>query len=134
MTSDVDKHLLDAARAAALHSYSPYSKFRVGAAVRSGTEIFVGTNVENASYGLTICAERVAIFSAVAAGKRSIDAVAISCVDVTTELVANIKMPCGACRQVISEFANESTRVLVEGAGTYSLDQLLPSAFRLRSS
>jgi cytidine deaminase len=104
----------------------------VGAAVRSAGKIFVGTNVENASYGLTMCAERVAIFSALAAGNRSIDAIAISCVDASPNDSTNMKMPCGACRQVIREFAASETEVVVDGVGTYEVDDLLPVPFRLR--
>jgi cytidine deaminase len=132
LDADSKEELLAAARNAAAHSYSPYSKFRVGAAVRSAGKIFVGTNVENASYGLTMCAERVAIFSALAAGNRSIDAIAISCVDASPNDSTNMKMPCGACRQVIREFAASETEVVVDGVGTYEVDDLLPVPFRLR--
>ncbi len=123
--------LLAAARAAATASYSPYSHFRVGAAVRAGGRVFSGCNVENASYGLTICAERNAIFAAVAAGHHRIEAIALACVDAGPEAPAGSLMPCGACRQVMAEFAGPDLPVSIDGAGTVSLDDLLPNAFRL---
>jgi cytidine deaminase len=123
--------LLDAAREAAIASYSPYSKFRVGAAVSSGGRIYYGTNIENASYGLTICAERVAIFNAISDGNRSIDALAVTCVDVARDAPVNLRMPCGACRQVISEFAAPSTPVFIDGCRETTVAELLPLPFRL---
>jgi len=94
-------------------SYSPYSKFRVGASVlTSDGTIYSGCNVENASYGLAICAERNAIFQAAFAGKRKIVAVAVSSDE------RGFLTPCGACRQVISEFADDKTEIiLVNTAG-----------------
>jgi cytidine deaminase len=94
-------------------SYSPYSKFRVGASIlTSDGEIFSGCNVENASYGLAICAERNAVFQAAFAGKRKIVAVAV-----TSDEKAFIT-PCGACRQVLSEFADGNAEIiLVSAAG-----------------
>ena len=103
--------LLDAAQTVREHSYSPYSKFKVGAAVltRDG-EIFTGTNIENASYGLTVCAERNAIFAAVSADKRRFRALAL----ITQKLPGlAFNSPCGACRQVMSEFMAPDTPVLV---------------------
>src|SRR5471030_2539074 len=96
LPSPVCRRLEQAARRAAGAAYAPYSKFRVGAAVLTGSgKIFTGCNVENASYGLCNCAERTAIFSAVTAGERKIKAVAIY-----TPTATPIT-PCGACRQVI---------------------------------
>jgi cytidine deaminase len=105
--------LAAAARAAAAASYSPYSRFRVGAALlcADGT-IVTGANVENRSYGLTLCAERAAAAAAVSGGRRSFLAVAVFTPD-SAEAVA----PCGACRQVLSEFAGPQTPVLMSGAG-----------------
>ena len=96
-----------AARAAREQAYAPYSKFLVGAALRAANgQLFVGCNVENASYGATICAERSAILAMVAAGQRAITALAVF-TDADT-----LAMPCGLCRQVISEF-QENARLLV---------------------
>ena len=93
--------LVPAAMAARQHAHAPYSNFRVGAAVATlDGRVFTGCNVENLSYGLTICAERNAVFAAVAAGVREFDAIAI--VADTREPVS----PCGACRQVLAEFGD----------------------------
>ena len=123
--------LLDAARAASAHAYAPYSRYRVGAAVLTDDgRTFAAANVENASYGLSSCAERNAIFAAVSAGVRSIVAVAIH--TPTRQPVS----PCGACRQVINEFGPSATIVSgCDGDGDgddvrrWSLDDLLPGAF-----
>jgi cytidine deaminase len=123
--------LLTAARDAAQHAYCPYSNFHVGAAVQADGKIFRGCNVENASYGLTICAERNAIFAAVASGARHIQAIALACVDAANDAPAALRMPCGACRQVIAEFAAPETPVHIDGVGTLTVADLLPSAFRL---
>jgi len=103
--------LFDAARRASGCSYSPYSHFRVGAALlcKDGT-VFTGTNVENRSYGLTNCAERSAIFTAISAGKKEFQAIAIFTPD-SAQAVA----PCGACRQVLSEFAEKDFPVVFSG-------------------
>ena len=116
-----------AAKSAASRAYAPYSKFRVGAAVLTSTgKIFAGANVENASYGLSNCAERTAIFSAAAAGERK-----LSCVVVYTP-TKTATAPCGACRQVINEFGPEA-RVVSFCAGREQIDvslgALLPGAF-----
>jgi cytidine deaminase len=121
------RRLEAAARRAAKASYSPYSKFRVGAAVLTDRGAIVGgCNVENASYGLCNCAERTAIFSAVAAGAHSISAIAIY--TPTREATA----PCGACRQVINEFGPESLVISVcdtKDRQETTASQLLPAAF-----
>ncbi len=126
-TPTIVRRLEKAARQAAKASYSPYSKFRVGAAILTGSgKVFTGTNVENASYGLCNCAERTAIFSAVAAGERTVRAVAVY----TPTRTAT--SPCGACRQVINEFGPEALVISVcDGKGRIetTLDQLLPDAF-----
>jgi len=95
-----DEMLFRVAQEAALRAYSPYSKFRVGAAILCGDgSIVSGANVENRSFGLTICAERSAVVSAVSAGKRDFRAIAIATPDASYAV-----SPCGACRQVLSEF------------------------------
>lgn len=109
-------------------AYVPYSKFKVGAAVLSGDDqLFLGCNIENASYGLTNCAERTAIFKAVSEGEKGIKAIAI--VGDTDGPIS----PCGACRQVIAEFAEENTKIILsnlkgETAET-SIKELLPGFF-----
>ena len=103
--------LLDAAQAARENSYSPYSRFKVGAAVLSEDgKIFSGTNIENASYGLTVCAERNALFAAAGAGQRRFKALAL-----ITQKLPGVKFnaPCGACRQVMSEFFSPNTPVYI---------------------
>ena len=123
--------LLAAAREAAKRAYCPYSNFHVGAAVLADGKIFPGCNVENASYGLTICAERNAIFAAVTSGARRIQALALACVDATADAPPSLRMPCGACRQVIAEFAAANAPVHIDGIGTMTVADLLPRAFRL---
>ena len=113
-------------------AYCPYSNFRVGAAIRAGGRIFSGGNVENASYGLTVCAERTAAFAAILAGAGRFGAIAVACVDAPAGSDPVMLMPCGACRQVLSEFADPSTPVyIVDRVGRMTLADLLPMAFRL---
>jgi cytidine deaminase len=90
--------------------------------------VFCGCNVENASYGLAICAERNAIFAAVAAGHRRIEAIAVACIDGGA---GSALMPCGACLQVIREFGGAATPVHVDRAGSFTLEILLPQPFAL---
>jgi cytidine deaminase len=120
------KSLLAAAIAARTAAYAPYSKFTVGAALLGGDgRVWTGANVENASYGLSMCAERTALFSAVASGARTFEALAVAGPDGTTTI------PCGACRQVLWEFAPQ-VRIIYAQAGTVktlSLEQLLPEPF-----
>jgi cytidine deaminase len=118
--------LLLRARDVAIRAYAPYSKFRVGAVVEDADgALFVGCNVESASYGLTICAERAAVFGAVSAGaKRPFKALAVTCLDGSCS-------PCGACRQVIVEHLSRDAHVYVDGLGDFTPDQLLPHGFQL---
>ena len=107
-------------------AHAPYSRFPVGAAVRSDAGTFIGVNVENSSFGLTICAERVAIGSAVAAGATVVDLVVVA----TTS--SPPAMPCGACRQVISEFGAGAEVLVVNDQGEQrraSMQDLLPMGF-----
>jgi cytidine deaminase len=119
--------LIEAAITARERAYAPYSQFRVGAAVLTADgNIFLGGNIENAAYPMTICAERVAIFSAYAAGEREIIALAVV---TPTDDVAS---PCGACRQVIFELAPQSTVILLNLGGAQRLvkpQDLLPHGF-----
>ena len=122
--------LLVKAREVATRAYAPYSGCRVGAAlVAEDGRVFFGCNVENASYGLSICAERVAIGTAVAAGVRRITALAVTaCMGDPPE--PRTFTPCGACRQVMAEFMDAEAPVTVDGAGTFRLGELLPQAFQ----
>jgi cytidine deaminase len=122
--------LLAQARQAATRAYAPYSRFRVGAALRdaNGT-VHHGSNVENASYGLTNCAERSAIFAAISAGApRPFTAIAVSCIDAESGGCS----PCGACRQVMAEHLQSNAPVYVDGLGEFTVSDLLPHAFNLR--
>lgn len=124
--------LIKAARKAKQNSYSPYSNFKVGAAVAlADGQVFTGTNIENASYGLTCCAERVAIFSARSASTEKIVALAISIGEDEANLPPESLVPCGACRQVMAEFMTPDTPVIVDGNRTFRFDELLPHAFVL---
>lgn len=125
-------HLMEQARQAALHSYSPYSGFRVGAALRltNGT-VVTGTNVENVSYGLTICAERSALVSAVSqfGPDIRIEAVAVA------NLNESASPPCGACRQMLSEFVLPEAPVVfpaADGLRTMPFAAILPLAFEMK--
>jgi cytidine deaminase len=119
--------LVAEARAAREHAYAPYSNFAVGAALLAESgRVYTGVNVENVSYGLTICAERAAVFAAVARGETRLQALAVA-----TGSPAPTP-PCGACRQVLREFA-EDLPIYLAGASdaieTHALAQLLPRAF-----
>lgn len=120
------KSLLAAAIAARGGAYAPYSRFTVGAALlgRDG-RVWTGANVENASYGLSMCAERTAVFHAVAAGAREFEALAVAGPE------GGATLPCGACRQVLWEFAPQLEIVYADGATvkTTPLEALLPHAF-----
>jgi cytidine deaminase len=122
--------LLERAREAAGHAYSPYSGWRVGAAVEFAESPgpHAGANVENASFGLTICAERAAIFAGVVAGGRRLLRVALTCRDRDGELVEKI-VPCGACLQVITEFGSADTAIEIDGRGMFRLADFLPLPF-----
>ncbi len=109
------------------NSYSPYSLFSVGAALLcEDGEIFTGVNVENVSFGLTVCAERTAFFKAISEGKRKFTAIAISGGD-------SFLPPCGACRQVMAEFCDKDFKVIfVKNENEYitkTLDEILPYSF-----
>ncbi len=124
--------LVAAAREAQLAAYAPYSNFTVGAAVLlSDGTVYKGCNIENASFGLTVCAERVAIFHAVAAGRMDITAIAVS------TSAPKLCKPCGACRQVIAEFSRADAPIVVISttesglSATETITDLLPDNFTL---
>lgn len=122
--------LIDAASKARECAYAPYSQFKVGAALMTSDGlIFSGANVENASYGLTVCAERVAVFNAVTKCRQDIVALAVV---TDTE---NLAFPCGACRQVLVEFGPDIKVVIANTKGRYletTAEKLLPHAFDKR--
>jgi len=127
---NTEKSLVFAAIDVLQNSYSPYSRFKVGAAVlgESG-KIYSGSNIENASFGLTICAERSAIFNGVSAGERKFVALAV--------VADGEAYPCGACRQVFAEFADDDAIIIIadpQGSiiDTTTLGKFLPKAFRLK--
>jgi cytidine deaminase len=119
--------LIDAAKEARKRAYAPYSRFPVGAALETGCgRIFSGCNIENAAYGVSMCAERVALFKAVSEGFTDFTALAL----VTAG--PKIASPCGSCRQVLSEFALHMPVIMANVAGEYQVKtvaQLLPAAF-----
>ncbi|MBS4030194.1 MAG: cytidine deaminase [Clostridiales bacterium] len=127
MIEETVRKLIESARAARESAYAPYSRFSVGAALMADDgDVYQGSNVENLSFGLTVCAERVALFSAVAAGKRDFTGLAL--VTDTPEPVT----PCGACRQVLHEFAPDLWVVSANLRGQhklFTLRELLPYSF-----
>ena len=129
MDTKTRQNLLDAARRVRSHAYAPFSKFQVGAALLTADgQIFTGVNVENSSYGLTCCAERVAIFASVAAGQPSFTAIAVAS--------RGGCAPCGACRQVMAEFGGQASVLLLDvdqpdAIQETTVAKLLPFAFRL---
>ena len=128
ITNDERARLLKAARNAVKHAYAPYSNFRVGAAVLTEKgSLFSGCNVENTSYGLTVCAEQVAIFSAIAQEGTNMRIRAIA---VVSESGGECP-PCGACRQVISEFGQNAIVIFqsLEGIEEMHISELLPRGF-----
>lgn len=123
------EELVKLALEAAENAYAPYSRFKVGAALlTAGGEVFTGCNVENASYGLTVCAERVALYKAVSRGERSFSAIAVAA-DTDDHC-----SPCGACRQVLAEFGGDTRVYMANRRGEYretTVAELLPAAFGL---
>jgi len=120
------KQLIELANAARRYSYAPYSKYPVGAALRTKSgRVHMGVNIENAAYTTGICAERVAIFKAVSEGEHDFEVIAV--------VTDNGGSPCGACRQVLSEFGLDTVVLIADGKGTLlketTVGKLLPEAF-----
>jgi len=126
-TDPMRQALIDAARAAREHAHAPYSHFKVGAALRAKSgRIFTGCNVENSTFGLTVCAERVAVWKAISEGERGFDSVAV----VTESDI--LTPPCGACRQILWEFCGDAEIILANLKGEvelYRLSVLFPRPF-----
>ena len=132
MPASNKRALVQAAAEARRRAVAPYSRFKVGAALlTAGREIITGANVESASYGLTCCAERVALFHALTSGKTDFEAIAI------VGRIAGGPMPCGACRQLLFEYAADAAVWIADSRAlnrikTFSVRQLLPAAFELQ--
>lgn len=130
MSEESFEQLIETAKAARLQSVAPFSNFLVGAAVKTeGGKVYTGCNVESASYGLTVCAERVAIWKALSEGEREFTELAI------VADTGSLTPPCGTCRQIIHEFCKNATIVLANLRGetqTCTIDELLPRAFDAR--
>ncbi len=125
--------LIDAAAAVRQQAYAPYSQFAVGAALLGGDGIiYTGCNVENASYGLTCCAERVALYKAVTNGTHRFAALAIVGGEVG-DGISTPCLPCGICRQALAEFCDDDMPILLGNGEITTLGDLLPNAFRLET-
>lgn len=126
------QRLIAAAMKARLRAVAPYSKFRVGAALRGKSgKIYSGANVESASYGLTCCAERIALFKALTEGEKKFSAMAV------VAAMGNGAMPCGACRQLLAEYASDAKIYVADSRRPgaireFRVEELLPGAFELR--
>jgi cytidine deaminase len=126
LTDQERQHLIQLANEVRRNAYVPYSKYRVGAALRAKSgRVFTGVNVENAAYPTTMCAERTAVFKAVSEGEREFDVIAV--------VTDNGGSPCGSCRQVLAEFGLDIIVLIADGNGKLnyemSVSELLPEAF-----
>ena len=126
LTDEERRALIDLANEARRRAYAPYSNYPVGAALRTKTgKLFTGVNVENAAYPTTMCAERTAVFTAVTAGEREFDVIAV--------VTENGGTPCGSCRQVLAEFGLDTVVLIADGNGKLlqetTVNELLPGAF-----
>ncbi len=125
------KELLVLAREVALKAHCPYSHFRVGAALVANGKIYTGVNIEVSSYGLTLCAERSALASALSHGDTEITHIAVVCLDASPNAPANERTPCGACRQWIADLAPSATLYIDGIERDFTIADLLPYAFGL---
>ncbi|GAC1697270.1 MAG: cytidine deaminase [Ktedonobacteraceae bacterium] len=121
--------LVALAREAALKAYCPYSHFRVGAALVANGKVYTGVNIEISSYGLTLCAERSALASALSHGDTQITQIAVACLDAPPDALVNERTPCGACRQWIADLAPHATLSLDGIDRAITLTDLVPYAF-----
>jgi cytidine deaminase len=128
-----ERELVSLAYEACLKAYAPYSRFQVGAAVRTARGTYVGCNVENGSYGLTSCAERNAVFAAVTTEGGSVHIEAVAVYARAPGKKVKTASPCGACRQVLAEFGRDASVTFLEEGQfrTMTVDELLPAAFEL---
>jgi len=128
-----DRELVNAAIEATKRAYAPYSGFFVGAALLADSgKVYIGCNIENSSFSVTNCAERTALFTAVADGERKFKAIAVAG-GKNGEIIAPCT-PCGVCRQALSEFCDKDLKVLIarpDGYDEYTLGELLPKSFEL---
>ena len=131
LTSEQRETLCNKAREVAKLAYAPYSRFRVGSAVLGQEKIYTGTNIENASYGLSLCAERTALATAISQGEREIQAIAVACLDAENSQDLQSRVPCGACRQWIAELARNSEIIICGANQVFCLEELMPKSFRL---
>jgi cytidine deaminase len=127
LTNEDKQSLIDVANKARAHAYAPYSKYRVGAALRTRSgRVYTGVNIENAAYPVSICAERTAVFKAVSDGEREFEVVAV--------VTDNGGSPCGSCRQVMAEFGLDTVVLIADGSGHLvsetTVGGLLPNAFQ----
>ena len=120
-----NKELINYAYEAMKNAYAPYSNFKVGAALIADGEVFTGCNIENASYGATVCAERCAMFKAVSEGKQNLEKIAI------VSSSGDFTMPCGICRQAMLELMKDGTVIVTNGdeIKEYTVEELLPAGF-----
>lgn len=124
--------LLELAREAALRAHCPYSHFRVGAALVAGGKVYTGVNIEISSYGLTLCAERSALATAVSAAAGPVTQVAVACIDAPADAPLVARTPCGACRQWLADLAPQAIIYIDGSEQDFSVADLLPHAFGLQ--
>ncbi|EFH87425.1 cytidine deaminase [Ktedonobacter racemifer] len=133
------EQLVARAREAARNAHVPYSHFHVGAAVVADGRVYTGVNIESASYGLTLCAERSALASAISAGDKQVSEIAVACVDAPDGAPLNMRTPCGACRQWMIDLAPDAVIHIDGGTDeqgkpvihSMHVRDLLPNAFQL---
>ena len=124
--------LLALARAIAQKAHCPYSHFHVGAVVVAGGQIFTGVNIEISSYGLTLCAERAALAAAVTAQAGPITQIAVACIDTPADAPLGARMPCGACRQWLSDLLAPTATISIDGCDQdFHIADILPYSFTL---